>query len=220
MSLKEDGYGYLEEQSRRRLARRLHDSPTQSIAALAMKLSLARRMLEHDPQAASEELEQAEELARQASKEMRYALFTLWPEILKEQGLAAALEDLAQQCKQSYGQELQLDIDGPAAQALKAAKQGILFEVAVECLYDARKQEHCGQLRATLSEDEDDMTLFEVQVDSEDAFQSRGETSGFDHLRSECELMSGRLEVENAKGQGARVRVWLPIDQRREMAGE
>ena len=45
----------IEEEARNRLARDLHDGPTQSIAAIAMRVNFAKRLFEKDPVSASQE---------------------------------------------------------------------------------------------------------------------------------------------------------------------
>jgi signal transduction histidine kinase len=54
----------IQEQEHKKLARDLHDGPTQSMAAIAMRLNFARRLLERDPKATADELTKIEELAR------------------------------------------------------------------------------------------------------------------------------------------------------------
>jgi signal transduction histidine kinase len=79
----------IQEEARKKIARDLHDGPTQSIAAIAMRVNFARRLMERDFKAASEELYKIEELARRTTKEIRHMLFTLRPLVLESQGLVA-----------------------------------------------------------------------------------------------------------------------------------
>ncbi|MCL5612365.1 MAG: histidine kinase, partial [Chloroflexi bacterium] len=67
------------EEARKKLARDLHDGPTQSVAAMAMRINIARRMMEKDTKMAVEELSKIEELAHRTTKEIRHMLFTLRP---------------------------------------------------------------------------------------------------------------------------------------------
>ena len=73
----------IQEESRKKMARDLHDGPTQSIAAIAMRVNFVRRLMERDSQAAGEELLKIEELARRTTKEIRHMLFTLRPLVLE-----------------------------------------------------------------------------------------------------------------------------------------
>jgi signal transduction histidine kinase len=92
----------VEEDARKKLARDLHDGPTQTISAVAMRINYIRKMLEKDPATADPELEKAEDLARQATKEIRNMLFNLRPLVLESQGLCAALEQFRQKMKDTY----------------------------------------------------------------------------------------------------------------------
>ena len=86
----------VEEDARTKLARDLHDGPTQSISAIAMRLNFVRLLLGRDPQKVKDELFKLENLARRTTKEIRTMLFTLRPVVLETQGLAAAVEQLAE----------------------------------------------------------------------------------------------------------------------------
>jgi len=74
------------------LARELHDGPTQTISALAMRLNYARLLVQREPDKASEELLDLEKMARRATREIRTTLFKLRPLALETQGLAGALQ--------------------------------------------------------------------------------------------------------------------------------
>ena len=83
--------------TRDQFARYLHDGPAQSIAAVAMRINIARRLVDEGSSKAIEELKQAEEQTRLAAKEMRYLLFATQASSLRSSGLVTGLEDLAEQ---------------------------------------------------------------------------------------------------------------------------
>src|SRR5512140_3158149 len=96
----------IQEDARKKLARDLHDGPTQSVAAIAMRVNFARRLMERDAKAAAEELFKIEDLARHTTKEIRHMLFTLRPLILESSGLTAALEAMAEKMHETYSQNV------------------------------------------------------------------------------------------------------------------
>jgi hypothetical protein len=57
----------IQDEWRKRLSRDLHDGPTQAIAAIAMQLNYAGRLMERNPAAARDELRKSEELARRTA---------------------------------------------------------------------------------------------------------------------------------------------------------
>jgi signal transduction histidine kinase len=99
------------EEARKKLARDLHDGPTQSVAAMAMRINLTRRMFDKNEKMAKDELGKIEELAHRTTKEIRHMLFTLRPLILESQGLKAALQSMAEKMRETFSQNVVIDIN-------------------------------------------------------------------------------------------------------------
>ena len=117
----------VQEEARKKLARDLHDGPTQSVAAMAMRVNLARRMLAKDANSAADELVKIEELAHRTTKEIRHMLFTLRPLILESQGLTAALEAMAEKMHETFSQGVTIAVDERLLEDLEMGKQGVIF---------------------------------------------------------------------------------------------
>ena len=92
-----------EAESRQKLARELHDGPTQTISAIAMRLNFARMMTEKNQprQEIAGEIQQIEDLARKTTEEVRTMLFTLRPVVLETRGLVAALRQYADRLRKT-----------------------------------------------------------------------------------------------------------------------
>ncbi len=101
----------IQEEARKKLSRDLHDGPTQSVAAIAMRLNYTRRLLDKDAKAAGEEIVKIEDLARRTTKEIRHMLFTLRPLVLESQGLVAALHAMAEKMRDTYEQNVMIEVD-------------------------------------------------------------------------------------------------------------
>jgi signal transduction histidine kinase len=78
---------------------------------MAMRINLARRMLTKNVKEADNELVKIEELAHRTTKEIRHMLFTLRPLILESQGLTAALEAMAEKMRETFSQNVIINID-------------------------------------------------------------------------------------------------------------
>jgi signal transduction histidine kinase len=136
----------IEEEARKKLARDLHDGPTQSVAAIAMRINYTRNLLQRDPSRVPEELEKIEELARNTTKEIRQMLFTLRPLVLETQGLKAALETLVQKLHDTdptLAVHLELD---DLAETLDKNAQGMIFYIVEEAVGNARKHAQASSI--------------------------------------------------------------------------
>jgi signal transduction histidine kinase len=209
----------IQEETRKQLARDLHDGPTQSIASIAMRINFARRLMERDLQATSKELTKVENLARRTTKEIRHMLFTLRPLILETRGLIAALHQLAVKIHDTHGQLVIIEAEGNLPADLDIGKQAVLFYIAEEAINNARKHaeaEHIW-LRTRSQDDvfvlevEDDGVGFNVgSVDSD--YEQRG-SLGMVNMRERTELINGVFHVDSTEGQGTCIQVFVPLTE-------
>jgi signal transduction histidine kinase len=220
LALEKDANAEIQEETRRKLARDLHDGPTQSIAAIAMRVNYARRLIERDAQAAENELVKIEDLARSTTKEIRHMLFTLRPLILESQGLIAALEQLAVKVEETHGRHVELDLDPSAAKRLNRETQAVLFFIAEEAINNARKHAEAEHVWVRLYTGPGEVIL-DVQDDgvgfnvgSVDAnYEQRG-SLGMVTMRERTTLVSGRLQIESEEGKGTRLILHVPQNGR------
>lgn len=212
----------VQEEARKKLARDLHDGPTQSVAAMAMRVNLARRMIERDPQAAMDELTKIEDLARRTSKEIRHMLFTLRPLVLESQGLTAALQAMADKMRETFEQNVIIQVDENLASQLEMGKTGVIFYLAEEAVNNARKHAQAAHIWVRLRplpkqpdiaflEIADDGLGFDVEAVNK-SYDKRG-SLGMVNLRERTELVNGVLHIESAPGKGAKIQVFIPLTE-------
>jgi signal transduction histidine kinase len=206
----------IEEDERKKLARNLHDGPTQSIAAIAMRLNYVRLLLERDPQKVSKELANIEDLARRTTKEIRQMLFTLRPIILETQGLTAALEQYIQKLEETDAIAYHLQTQ-PVEDNLDIDAQGGVFYIIDEAITNARKHAQPNNVwvrmgirdRSLVVQVEDDGSGFDV-AGVQDRYDERG-SLGMINLHERTELLGGKIRIESAPGKGTRVTVIAPL---------
>lgn len=208
----------LQELARRQLARNLHDAHIQSVAALAMHAHLAKRLLGKDLPAATEEIANLEDLARRTTKELRHLQFILRPQSLETRGLAAALQDLAAQEKELYGQSVQFEPEAKAAKGLGLHDSQLLFQIAAEAVVNARRHAQCNTITLKLTRPERGVLLLEIQDDGSgfdlSAIQTKPEEErglGIVLMRIRAKLLGGELGIDTQKGRGTTVRVAAPM---------
>ncbi len=207
----------IQEEAQKKLARDLHDGPTQSIGAIGMRVNFARRLLERDPKAAADELYKIEELARRTTKEMRQMLFTLRPLVLESEGLVPALHHLADKMMENHDQKVVVEAEELAVKDLEVGKQGVVFFIVEEAANNARKHARADHIWLRLTRD-GDMMVVEVADDGrgfdvgevEADYEKRG-SMGMINLRERAELVNGILKIESTPGRGSRVRVIVPL---------
>ena len=209
----------IEEDARKKLARDLHDGPTQSVAAIAMRVNYARALLQKTPARVPEELEKIETLARATTKEIRQMLFTLRPLILETQGLKAALEALAQKVQEttpSLTVEVKLD---PIAEKLDKDVQSMIFYVVEEAVGNARKHAEASRILIRSGREGTDYVV-EVRdngkgfdVGKVQANYDKRGSLGMVNMSERAEVVKGKLSIASAAGQGTRVSLRFPAER-------
>jgi signal transduction histidine kinase len=208
------------EEARKKLARDLHDGPTQSVAAMAMRINLARRMLERNPASAADELVKLEDLAYRTTKEIRHMLFTLRPLILESQGLNAAIQAMAEKMQETFSQKVVVNIDAKLTDQLEMGKQGVIFYIIEEAVNNARKHANAPTISIRLGQLEPGIAVLEILDDGigfdmqavDKAYDKRG-SLGMVNLRERTELVNGLLDIDSAPGKGTRVQIYIPLTE-------
>ncbi|HZM23382.1 MAG TPA: histidine kinase [Anaerolineales bacterium] len=210
----------VQEEARKKLARDLHDGPTQSVAAMAMRINLARRMMAKDANAGVDELFKIEELAHRTTKEIRHMLFTLRPLILESQGLTAALEAMAEKMRETFAQNVIINVDEQVLEDVEMGKQGVIFYIIEEAANNARKHANALHIWVRLRSLETGIALLEIEDDGlgfdveavNKSYDKRG-SLGMINLRERAELVHGLLHIDSAPGKGTRVQVYIPLTE-------
>ena len=208
------------EEARKKLARDLHDGPTQSVAAMAMRINLTRRMFNKDARSALDELVKIEDLAHRTTKEIRHMLFTLRPLILESQGLKAALQSMAEKMRETYAQYVVVDVNDEIIEDLEMGKQGVIFYIVEEAVNNARKHAAASNIWVRLKQLEPGLSLLEVQDDGMGfdvstvikSYDKRG-SLGMINLRERTELVNGLLNVQSQPGKGTLIQVYIPLTE-------
>ncbi len=207
----------VQEEAQKKLARDLHDGPTQNVAALAMRANFVRRLMERDVKAASEELFKMEDLARRTTKEIRHMLFTLRPLVLESQGLVAALKQLAEKMHETHGQNVIVEAEPDLEEKLEMNQKGVLFYIAEEAVGNARKHAQAEHIWVRLKTQKD-VLILEIQDDGvgfnvgavQEGYDKRG-SLGMVNMRERAELLNGAVKIDSTEGKGTRITILVPL---------
>ena len=210
-----------QDEARKKLARDLHDGPTQSVAAIAMRANIVRRIVISDPEAAIAEVIKIEDLARRTTQEIRHMLFTLRPLILETEGLVPALHSMADKMRDTYQQNMEVEVDPATVQQLEINKQGVIFSLVEEAVNNARKHAQANIIIVSLKNGQDNgIALLEICDDGvgfdvkavNKGYEKRG-SLGMVNLRERSQLINGLLNIESYPGKGTRVQVFIPLNE-------
>lgn len=211
-----------QEEAGKKLARDLHDGPIQSVAAIAMRVDVARHMLARDTAEAANELVKIEELARRTTKELRHMLFTLRPLALETEGLASALQTMADKTRDMYQQNVKIEVDPSTVEQLELGKQTVIFYLVDEAVNNARKHARASQIMVRLRYLPQDVNIALLEImDNGQGFDVQEVLGNYDkrgslgmvNLRERTDLVNGLLNIESAPGKGTRIRVFIPLNE-------
>jgi signal transduction histidine kinase len=209
----------VDEEARKKLSRDLHDGPTQDIAAITMHLNFVRRLIEQNKtQEAVGMIAKIEDLARTTTKQIRHMLFTLRPLILETQGLAAALGQLAEKMRETFQQNVLVEVQKDAEHKLDYNDQGTVFYIVEEALSNARKHAQAKHIWVRLYE-RDHLVVLEIEDDGVGFDQNAVEAGtkrnslGMTNLRDRADLAKGTLHIQSQVGRGTKITVLIPIKE-------
>jgi signal transduction histidine kinase len=194
-----------QDQERRRLERNIHDGAQQQLVALAVKARLAQQVLGRDDERASALLEQIGAETKEALDDLRDLARGIYPPLLADKGLAAALE--AQARKSPLPVDVSPDGVGRYDQAVEAA---VYFSI-LEALQNVVKYANASRVRVGLGQ-RDGALVFEVSDDG-GGFDP-GATSygtGLQGIGDRLRALDGTFEVRSARGSGTTVVGAIPV---------
>ena len=202
---------YAEERERSQVARELHDSVGQTLAAASFQVAAVAHEIGSHP--ASPRLATVRELLRTALEEIRNVSRSLHPRVASDLGLPAALEALGDATQQRSLVDVQVNVDVSGV-VIPAAISATLYRVAQEALRNVERHSDAGHATVSLRaragyvelEINDDGRGFEGPLE-----QKRGELP-LAAIRERLSLAGGELHIDNAADRGTRVIAWVGMD--------
>ena len=201
---------------RAKLARDLHDGPTQKVSGLVMQLEFITRLLDTDMPEAKRELEKARATAQQTVKEIRTALFTLRPLALESKGLSTALSQYGERLRETENVPITIE-PGDFSAELEMNTAATIFAVIEEAVGNARK--HANNTPIYVRVTRQGHTLVATIQDQGPGFDVHRVTSsyerrgslGLQNMRERAMLINGELRIDSAPGQGTRITLVVPL---------
>ena len=199
------------DQERARIARELHDSTAQSLAALLLELSVLAG--ENKEPQLDARIARIRTIISDVLDEVRLVAHTVHPRVLDDLGLAAALQLLARETQERSG--VMVTCTGPAGlQCIDTACASTLYRVAQEAVGNAIRHARATQVSIGIVERHGAVEL--DVIDDGIGFntgdvEKRRPGMGLFTMRERVALVGGRLTLRSLPGVGTRVMVTIPV---------
>ncbi|MGW1016182.1 sensor histidine kinase [Streptomyces niveus] len=190
------------EAERRRIERDLHDGAQAQLVALTMTLGLAELELRESGSPATELVSRARGEARLALTQLRDLVRGIYPQVLTDHGLDAAVAEIA------LRSPIPVDVDIDLPRRLPDAVETVAYFTVTEALTNAAK--HSGATRLTVVGRLKRGTLTLAITDNGRGGAVPSAGAGLQGLADRVAILKGRLVVSSPVGGPTRVGVEVP----------
>jgi signal transduction histidine kinase len=206
----------MRDEERRQIARELHDSIGQLLAALSMNISVVQRQADSLDSTAARAVSENAAMVEQISREIRTISHLLHPPLLDVAGLASALRWYVDGFSERSQIKVDLQIPEPFRR-LSDEMEIAIFRMVQECLTNIHR--HSGGTSAAIRvHEEDHQIVVEVQdggkgipLEKQLELSSSGRTGvGFRGMRERLRQLGGTLEIRS-DNSGTAVTATLPL---------
>ena len=185
---------------RERIGRDLHDLLGHTLSLITLKLELARKLSERDPDASRRELADAERVARSALAEVRSAVTGI-----RSTDLAAELASARLMLESS---QVHLAYQPPPGELPPEVEKGLAL-VLREAATNITRHAHAGRAQV-LFEREPGVLQLIIADDGRGGVSADG--NGLAGMRARVRELGGTLSIESPRGRGTRLLVRIPVE--------
>jgi signal transduction histidine kinase len=196
----------------RRLERNIHDGAQQQLVALAVKTSLADSLVGHDDAEAHQMLAQIQAEIKEALQDLRDLARGIYPPLLADLGLVAALQ------AQARKSALPAVIEGNGLSRYPQEAETAVYFCALEALQNVAKYAQASRAVVRLS-GSDSVLAFTVEDDGVGFDPSaQGYGTGIQGMSDRLAALGGELRVTSAPGTGTLIEGSVPVNWLRSTA--
>jgi signal transduction histidine kinase len=208
----------LRDDERRRIARELHDSVGQLLAALGMNIAVVQRQADKLDAVGARAVSENAAMVEQISREIRTISYLLHPPLLDAAGLASALRWYVD----GFSERSKIKVDLQIPNEFRRMSDELeiaIFRMVQECLTNIHR--HSGGTSAAIRAHEDNDQIFievrdqgkGIPLDKQAQLSSSGRTGvGFRGMRERLRQLGGTLEIRS-DGAGTVVIARVPLRQ-------
>jgi signal transduction histidine kinase len=199
-----------QDEERRKLERNIHDGAQQQLVALAIKLRLAESTAAKEEAAQTrEQLSGLQQEANDALENLRDLARGIYPPLLADKGLAAALE------AQTRRSPLPVTIDADGVDRLPPDLEAAVYFCTLEALQNIGKYAEASRAQISLAQHDGRLTF--TVVDDGVGFDADAKAygTGMQGMRDRLDALGGSLSVTSEPGHGTTVTGSVPVGSAR-----
>jgi signal transduction histidine kinase len=195
-----------QDQERRRLERNLHDGAQQNLVALKVKLGLAENIAQKDPVRAKALISQLKGDADEALETLRDLARGIYPPLLADRGLVAALESQARKAT------LPVEVVSEGIERYPQDVEAAIYFCCLEALQNVQKYARAtaAVITITLRSGWLSFNIHDDGAGFDPETVPRG--SGLQNMADRLDALGGSVDLESAPGAGTKLRGRLPVE--------
>ena len=197
------------EEERRRLRRDLHDGLGPSLAAVGLKVDLARERAESDTAGLGLLLDEIRGDIRSVISDVRRLARELRPPTLDSLGLVGAIGQQASALSGGSGPTIRVEVDEPLP-VLPAAVEVVAYRIAIEAMTNAIRHAKATSCVVRLTIDRDGLVV-EVADDGLGIDPEAPAGVGLHSIDERAAEVGGEVDLDTRPGGGTIVRARLPL---------
>jgi signal transduction histidine kinase len=200
---------------RNRMAREIHDTLAQGLAATSVQLRLAKKFLNGASEAAAEHLDTAQQLVRDSLEESRDSIWNMRSHVLENNDLADALQQILKQMAGGTEIKTHFAVIGCSRRLAPVVENNIL-RIGQEAIANATKHSGARDINVTLEFLEKQFRL--KVTDNGCGFDPNNPpftNGGFGliGMRERAAELNGQLDVRSSPGRGSDVTLDAPLSK-------
>jgi PAS domain S-box-containing protein len=208
----------VQEEERRGIARELHDTLGQQLAAMSLSIDILKSKA-RGRAGMTEEAERVQSILNRLNSDVDFLAWELRPAALDQLGLDAALQTFVREWSEHFSVQADYRGLGPPAPRLPPEVETNLYRILQEALQNVHKHAGAGRV-SVLFERGDGQAVLIVEDDGKGYDPEEGEPAnghrgmGLINMRERAALVGGRMEIESSPGAGTTVFVRVPVPGR------
>jgi signal transduction histidine kinase len=195
-----------QDEERRKLERNIHDGAQQQLVALAVKLRLAEGTASKESATKTgEQLASLQRDANDALENLRDLARGIYPPLLADKGIAAALEG------QTRRSPLPVAIEHDGIERLSPDIEAAVYFCALEALQNIGKYAHASRAEISLAQREGRLTF--TVTDDGIGFDAEAKAygTGMQGMRDRLDAIGGTFAVRSEPGHGTTITGTVPV---------